>query len=186
MPRRLLKPGCVCCTQVEARRAEVRKQAIKEAAHEALETALSTEDVVALRTSAENSLRSDRDVERLRALAARVCETASLERVRATQDAAELLQAGLEAVRTTSRDMLCAMAVQVASQEGVDVNIRVDESETLLRTAAKQGLVATMKALVEAGADVNATNDAGWTALTGATRMGQVEALLDAGFPKFV
>jgi ankyrin repeat protein len=149
----------------------------KEAAHEALETALSTEDVEALRTSAEETLRSEQNVDRLRAQAARVCETASLERVRAIQDAAELLLAGLEAVRTASRDMLCAMAVQAASQEGVDVNIRMEEPESWLRAAAKQGLVATMKALVEAGADVNATNDAGWTALTGATRMGQVEAL---------
>jgi ankyrin repeat protein len=149
----------------------------KEAAHEALETALSTEDVEALRTSAEETLRSERNVEPLRALAARVCETASLELVRAIQDAADLLLAGLEAVRTASRDRLCAMAVQAASQEGVDVNIRMEAPESLLRAAAKQGLVATMKALVEAGADVNATNDAGWTALTGATRMGQVEAL---------
>jgi len=46
-------------TQVKHRRAEVSK--------EALATALSTEDVVALRRSAEAGRRNEQDVERLRA-----------------------------------------------------------------------------------------------------------------------
>jgi len=44
---------------VKRRRAEVSK----EVAHEALETALATEDVVALRRSAEAGWRNEQDVE---------------------------------------------------------------------------------------------------------------------------
>ena len=56
--------------QVNRRRAEVSK----EVAHEALETALATEDVVALRRSAEAGWRNEQDVDRLRARAVRVCQ----------------------------------------------------------------------------------------------------------------
>ena len=56
--------------QVKRRRAEVSK----EVAHEALQTALATEDVVALRRSAVAGWRNEQDVERLRARAVLVCK----------------------------------------------------------------------------------------------------------------
>jgi hypothetical protein len=100
-----------------------------EAAHAALEAAIATEDVEELRRSSEAAWRSEQDAERLRARAARVCdETPALAQrlalVLATQSTEELREVGLEAVRTASKDTLCAMAVQAAAQDGVDVNTR--------------------------------------------------------------
>jgi predicted LPLAT superfamily acyltransferase len=175
-------------TQVKRRRAEVSK----EVAHEALDTALATEDVVALRRSAEAGWRNEQDVERLRARAVRVCEqipalSPRLERVRATPDTAELVEVGVEAVSTASRDVLCVMAVQTAAYEGVDVNTEVEAGEETgdrwLLAAARDGLVQTTRALLEAGAKANLGTIDGYTALHVAAQDGHLEvvqALLEA------
>ena len=125
-------------TQVEERRAE---EAPLEVARATLETALSTKDVEALRSSARAAWRSEQEPERLRAMAVRVCqETPALaqrmERVRATQNTVELRGVGLVAVRTAGRDTLCAMAVQAAAQQGVDVNTRTEGAALGARASA--------------------------------------------------
>ena len=53
---------------------ERRVKALKEAAHAALETALTTQDVETLRLSTEAAWRSEQDAERLRARAVSACE----------------------------------------------------------------------------------------------------------------
>jgi ankyrin repeat protein len=178
---------------VKERRAEV---AFKEAAHAALETALTTQDVETLRLSTEAAWRSEQDAERLRARAVSTCEEEiarvqrTLQRVQATQSSAELREVGLEVVSTANKDTLCAMAVQAAVQDGVDVNTRAAEAagevprETWLRRAVREGLVKTVRALAAAGAEVDHANDYGCTALFGAAKKGRVEmlrALLEAG-----
>jgi hypothetical protein len=176
--------------QVDERRAEARK----EAAHAALEAALSTHDVEALRRTAEAAWCSEQDGERLRARALSVCEEAlaraqrMLERVRASEDTTELRGVGLAAVRTAGRDTLCAMAVQTAAQDGADVNTRQgaegEAAPTWLRVTARAGLVETVRALAEVGAEVNAADTKGFTALHGAAAKGHVEiikALVAAG-----
>ena len=162
-------------------------------AHEALQTALATEDVVALRMSAVAGWRNEQDVERLRARAVRVCEqipalAPRLEAVRVTSDTAELVEVGVEAVSTASRDVLCAMAVQTAAYDGVDVNTEVEADEETgdrwLLAAASDGLVQTVGVLLEAGAEVNHARNDGATALHAAAQNGHVEAvraLLEAG-----
>ena len=55
-----------------------------------------------------------------------------LESVRATPDATELVEVGLDAVSTASRDTLCVMAVQTAVHEGVDVNTEVEAGDRCL------------------------------------------------------
>jgi hypothetical protein len=58
---------------------------------------------------------------------------------------AELVEVGVEAVSTASRDVLCVMAVQTAAYEGVDVNTEVEAGEETddrwLLGAARDGLV---------------------------------------------
>jgi hypothetical protein len=154
-----------------------------EAARAALETALSTENVEELRRSAEASWRNEQDTERLRTKAVRVCLEA-LAFAQYTQSKAELRAVGLEAVRTAGRDTLCAMAVQAAAREGVDVNTRAAGEKRWLWVAALGGLVKTLRALVEAGADVAHDNNYGYTALWAAAKGGHVEAieaLVEAG-----
>jgi hypothetical protein len=178
--------------QVEARRAEVRK----EVALVALETALSTEEVEELRTSTEAGWLSEQDAERLQAKMVRLCEETlaraqrMLQRARATRDKAELLKVGLEAVRMADNDTLCAIAVHAAAQEGVDMNTRPEAAageepkESWLRVAAEEGFVETVRALVKAGAEVNHVSNTGNTALDGAAFTGKVDAiqaLLQAG-----
>ena len=48
---------------------------------------------------------------------------------------------------------------------GADVNMRDAEGDTLLMVAANTGNLAMVKALLAAGADINATNEVGWTPL---------------------
>jgi hypothetical protein len=178
--------------QVEARRAEVRK----EEALVALETALYTEEVEELRTSTEEAWHIEQDAERLQAKVVRVCEVVlaraqrMLQQARGTRDKAQLLKVGLEAVSTADKDTLCVIAVKAAVQEGVDMNTRaeavagVEPKESWLSVAAEEGLGETVRALVEAGAEVDHVNNLGETALDGAACRGQVEAmraLLEAG-----
>ena len=185
--------------QVKKRRVE----AFKEAAHAALETALTTQDVETLRKSTQAAWRSEQDAERLRARAVSACEEeiaraqrmlakaqGMLQRVQATQSPAELREVGLEVVSTANKDTLCAMAVQAAVQDGVDVNTRAEAAageeprERWLRHVAKEGLVETVRALAAAGAEVNHANNLGYTALDAAAIHGHVEAtraLLAAG-----
>jgi hypothetical protein len=120
----------------------------------------------------------------------RVCQAnpALAHSVERTQDTAELRAVGLEAVRTAGRDTLCAMAVQAAARDGVDVNTGAEgadgEDERWLMVAAQAGLVETLRALVEAGADVSHANQLGYTALDVAGDLGHVEiirALIEAG-----
>jgi hypothetical protein len=177
---------------VEARRVEVSK----EVALVALETALSTEEVVELRTSTEAGWHSEQDAERTQAKVVLVCEEVlaraqrMLQRARATRDKAELRKVGLEAVSTADKDTLCAIAVHAAAQEGVDMNTRAEAAageqpkEMWLSVAANKGLGETVRALVEAGAEVDHVNNLGETALGGAAWNGHVEAtraLLAAG-----
>jgi hypothetical protein len=170
--------------QVEARRAEVRK----EEALVALETALSTEEVEELRTSTEAAWLSEQDAERLQAKVVRVCEEVlaraqrMLQQARGTRDKAQLLKVGLEAVSTADKDTLCVIAVKAAAQEGVDMNTRAEaaageEPKSWLRLAAEGGFVETVRALVEAGAEVDHASNDGHTALWVAALHGQVEAL---------
>jgi predicted LPLAT superfamily acyltransferase len=171
--------------QVEERRVAPRM----EAARAALETALTTQDVEELRRSTEAAWRNEQDVERLRARAVRVCEEAlaraqrTLERVRVSEDKTELREVGLEAVMTAGKDTLCAMAVQVAAQEGVDVNTRAEAAageepkQRWLRVATRNGSVETIRALLAAGADVNHADDEGDTALHAAAVNGHVETI---------
>ena len=182
---------------------ERRVEALKEVAHAALETALTTQDVETLRLSTEAAWRSEQDAERLRARAVSACEEEiaraqrmlakaqrMLQRVQATQSPAELREVGLEVVSTANKDTLCAMAVQAAVQDGVDVNTRAEAAagevprERWLRHVAKEGLVETVRALAAAGAEVNHVNNLGYTALDAAVHHGHVEAmraLLEAG-----
>jgi hypothetical protein len=171
--------------QVEARRAEVRK----EVALVALETALSTEEVEELRTSTEAAWHSEQDAERLQAKVVLVCEEVlaraqrMLQRARATRDNAELRKVGLEAVSTADKDTLCVIAVKAAVQEGVDMNTRAEAAageepeERWLSVAAEEGLGETVRALLEAGAEVDHANILGETALELAACFGHVEAL---------
>jgi hypothetical protein len=179
--------------QVEARRAEVRK----EVALVALETALSTEEVEELRTSTEAAWHSEQVAERLQAKVVLVCEEVlaraqrMLQRARATRDKAELRKVGLEAVSTADKDTLCVIAVKAAVQEGVDMNTRAEAAageepkERWLSVAAKEeGLGETVRALLEAGAEVDHADILGETALDLAACFGHVEALqalLEAG-----
>jgi len=70
-------------------------------------------------------------------------------------------------------------------EQGVDPNIRDDRSKsTPLMAAASQGQITVAKQLLQAGADVNAQDDLGTTALIRAAEAGQremAELLLDAG-----
>ena len=148
-----------------------RDEVSKVVAHEALQTAFATEDVVALRRSAEAGWRDEPDVDRLRARAVRVCQqlpalAPRLESVQATSDTPELVEVGVEAVSTADRDALCVMAVQTAAYEGVDVNTEVQAGDRwthnrLLLAAAEDGLVATIGALVAAGAEVDHVRNEG-------------------------
>ena len=176
--------------------AERRAEARKEVAQAALETELSTRAVEALRRSAEEGWRSEQDAGRLKTRTVWVCEEAlaraqrELERARATQDPTELREVGLKAVRTADMDTLYAMAVHAAAADGADVNTRPEAAageepqERWLRLTANEGLVETVRALVEAGAEVNHADNEGLTALHGAAAYGHVEvtkALLEAG-----
>jgi len=153
---------------VKRRRAEVSK----EVAHEALETALATEDLVALRRKAEAGWRNEQDVDRLSARAVRVCEQipALAPRLeRATPDTTELVKVGLEAVQT-------------AAYEGVDVNAETEEAgeETGYRwllLAAEDGLVQSVEALLEAGAELNHAANHGCTAVYMAASNGHLDAV---------
>jgi hypothetical protein len=171
--------------QVEARRVEVRK----EVALVALETALSTEEVEELRISTEAAWHSEQDAERMQAKVVLVCEEVlaraqrMLQRARATRDKAELLKVGLEAVSTADKDTLCAIAVKAAAQEGVDMNTRAEAAageepkESWLSEAAEGGLGETVRALFEAGAEVDHANNLGETALWAASCSGQVQVI---------
>ena len=141
-----------------------------------VEKALSAEgpeDLEELRWSTLAAWRSEKDAERLRARAVRVCEEElaraqrMLERVRASEDKEELREVGLDALSTAGRDTLCAMAVQAAAQEGADMNTRAEAAaeERLLAVAAKEGLAETVRALLEAGAEVDHAANNGTTAL---------------------
>jgi hypothetical protein len=178
--------------QVAARLEEVRKE---EAAHAALETALSTEEVEELRKNTEAGWHSEQSAERLQAKVVRVCEEARrraermlerskrmLERATATQDKAELREVWLEAVKTADKDTLCAMAVQAAAQEGVDMKTRAEDDEELkdrwLVVAAKQGYVETVRAMLAAGANKDlAVGGEGGTPLTAAADRGHLEVV---------
>ena len=150
--------------EAEAEEAAAAAEAGKEAAQTALETALSTEDVAVLQRSAEASWVDERDAERLRVRALRVCEEAAQrdlrrkrEQIRAMQDTAELREVGLQAVRTAGTDTFRAMAVHAAELGGVDVNTRVaaaaageEPLESRLSAAAQGGSVETVRALAAA------------------------------------
>jgi hypothetical protein len=111
-------------TQVEERRAEARKAAAQAELHRAF----ATEDVEELRTSAEAAWVNERDREKLRAAAEWAFEQVLartgrvLRRIRNSQDAAELREFGLQAVRSAGWDGLCAMAAMSAARAGADVN----------------------------------------------------------------
>jgi hypothetical protein len=140
---------------------------------DAAHAALATKDVVKLRKSTGVLFRDETDAERLRARTVRVCEEAlaraqrMLERARASEDKEELREVGLDALSTAGRDTLCAMAVQAAAQEGADMNTRAEAAaeERLLAVAAKEGLAETVRALLEAGAEVDHACNNGTTAL---------------------
>ena len=95
-----------------------------------------------------------------------------------------------QGVETANKDTLCAMAVQAAVQDGVDVNTRAEAAAgeepraRWLSVAAKEGLVETLRALAASGAEVNNATRDGRTALYGAAVSGHVVALrvlLEAG-----
>jgi hypothetical protein len=152
----------------------------KEAALVALETALSTEEVEELRSSTEAAWYSEQDAEQMQAKVVLVCEEVlaraqrMLQRARATRDKAELRKVGLAAVTTADKDTLCAIAVHAAAQEGVDMNTRPEAAAgeqpkaRWLSVAANKGLGETVRALLEAGAEVDHANNLGQTALYGA------------------
>ena len=97
---------------------------------------------------------------------------------RTTQDTTVLREMGLKAVRTAGRDTLCAMAMQAAVQDGVEVNRRADPTaESWLCVAARDGLVETLRALLVAGAEVNHATNSGCTVLQVAAQDGHTEAL---------
>jgi hypothetical protein len=186
--------------QVGERRAAAARM---EAAHAALETALSTENVEELRRSVEAAWRGEQGRERLRARAVRVCEFDTIrggeiapalahrmEAVRITQSKKQLREVGLQAARTGDRDTLCAMAVQAAAQEGVDVNTRAEAAageqpgDRWLLVAAEDGAAETIRALVAAGAEVNHADHEGVSALYAAVMFGHfgaIQVLLQAG-----
>lgn len=109
---------------MEQRRAEARKAAAQADLHRAF----ATEDVDELRTSVEAAWVHERDREKLRAEAEWAFEQVLartrrvLGRIRNSQDAAELREFGLQAVRTAGWDGLCAMAAMTAVRAGADVN----------------------------------------------------------------
>ena len=86
-------------------------------------------------------------------------------------------------MRTAGMDTLCVMAVQAAAQDGADVNTRPEAAageqprERWLRAAAKEGLVETVRALVEAGAEVDYANNTGGAALYAAAHPEVVRTL---------
>jgi hypothetical protein len=145
----------------------------------------------AVRVCEEALARAQRMLERVRAtheeeepsevgLAALARAQRMLRKVRASEDTEELREVGLGAVMTASRDTLCAMAVQAAAQDGVDVNTLAEGAaadEAWLGVAARGGLVETVRALAAAGAEVDHANVYGCTALTVAATNGHVEVL---------
>jgi hypothetical protein len=153
-----------------------------------VEKALSAEgpeDLEELRWSTLAAWRSEKDAERLRARAVRVCEEElaraqrMLERVRASEDKEELREVGLEVAQMADKDTLCSMAVHAAAQDGVNVNTLAAAGEMRwLEAAASAGLVETVRALVEAGAEVDHADTNGRTALWSAALNGQAEATL--------
>jgi len=79
-----------------------------------------------------------------------------------------------------------AAKMQSIIKRGFDVNTRHGQDNTMLMYAASQGNLAVAKALVDAGADLEARNEVGHTALRSAVWTGEkpVEAtkfLIDAG-----
>ena len=86
-------------------------------------------------------------------------------------------------MRTADKDTLCAMAVHAAAADGADVNTRPEAAageepeERWLTLKAKEGLEETVRALVEAGAEVNLATNKEWTALYGAAQEGHSEVV---------
>ena len=168
---------------------ERRKEARKEEAERRVKTLLSTEDGDALRTRTEDSWRGEHDAARLRARTVKTYEAElarmqqKLEQLRTSEDTTELREAGLEVVKTASKDVMYAMAVHAAAQDGADMK-EAEGGERWLAVAASKGRWETVRALAAAGAAVDHTNNYGWTALDAAAQEGHVEAiktLLEAG-----
>jgi ankyrin repeat protein len=76
------------------------------------------------------------------------------------------------------KDTLCAMAVQAAAQDGADVNTRPEAAAGVqprprwLSATSGEGLEETVRALVEAGAEVDQADNMGRTALYAAAERG--------------
>jgi hypothetical protein len=194
--------------QAEQRRVEALKEAEARQVKARKAAALSdllvgVDDVEELRSRTEAGWGVESDHAQLQARTVRVYEEAlaraqrMLATARATENSAEL-RLGVEAARTASPDTLCAMAVQAAAAAGVFANEETIEDDAeeeeeedalprwkrFLMTAAEEGYVETIRAMVAAGVDVNPADDDGWTALIYTAVSGQVETmrmLLEAG-----
>jgi hypothetical protein len=161
---------------------ERRKEARKEEAERRVKTLLSTEDGDALRTRTEESWRGEHDAARLRARTVRTYEAElaqmqrKLDQLRTSQDTTELREAGLEVVKTASKDVMYAMAVHAAAQDGADMK-EAEGGERWLAVAASEGRWETVRALAEAGAEVDHADDEGETALFKAAQEGRADAV---------
>jgi len=150
-------------TQVGARRKEARKEAAQVALQDTLQKSLQPCYVEELRTCAVAAWRGEKDAEQLRPRSVRTWEDElarvqrRLQQARTTQDTAELRELGLEVVGTVSTHTLCAMAVQAAVQDGVDVKklVAAAPNDSWLQRAMEGGRVETARALVMAGVEVN-------------------------------
>lgn len=98
------------------------------------------------------------------------------------EDVQQLVTRLFDLARTEGAEAATTLGAYV--DQGVDVNLRNQDGNTLLMLAAYNGAVEALKALIERGADVNELNGRGQSPLAGAIFKREdavVDLLIDAG-----
>ncbi len=88
----------------------------------------------------------------------------------------------VDATNLESRRALLSAYIAELRDTGGDVNMRLEDGETLLMAAARDGFEGMVADLIEAGADVNLQTESGrYTALMETISIPVAKRLLDAG-----